>query len=253
MATSRRSALVCVPFVRGMLRTETFHAVGEQRKRAEFVELPAKSPTAYARLLIDKLTPERTVVIVEQDIVPPAGAINRLLQCRYAWCTYPYRHGGELKTDMLGLAKFGAWIHTLHPRWIEAALLGGVGGYMWPHWRSCDTLIARYLRHVGIEPHVHRGEAVHLHDAPAEQMHQWGWPMFTPDELNPHVRNSGQTKGPGAGQRPGAPSDVGCSVGAGDGSDHPDDDRRDDQRGERPADDRQRPQDDPHRQTAGGR
>jgi hypothetical protein len=188
LMTHRRSrSTVVVPYVRGMLRPETHAAVLAQRRHAELVELARSSPTAYARLLIEKLTPGRTVIVVEQDIVPPRNAIQNLSWCHHVWCTIPYRHGGELKVDMLGLAKFGGWLHTLHPRWIEAALLGGVGGHVWPHWRSCDTLVARWLRVVGIEPHVHRGEALHLHDFDPSRMTQWSWPLLTPAELNPHA------------------------------------------------------------------
>jgi hypothetical protein len=252
MPNRRSRQHVVVPYVRTMLRPETHRAVLQQRRRAEFVELAKTSPTAYARLLIERLTPDRTVVIVEQDIVPPARAIDNLQGCRHAWCTVAYRHGGELKTDMLGLAKFGSWLHTLHPRWIEAALLGGVGGHMWPHWRSCDTLIARWLRVQGIEPHVHRGEAVHLHDAPTDLSTWMGWPLLTPVELNPHAPDPGQTETPPEVSSDGVPSDVGCSVGGANRGDRAQDDRRDDQGGEGAADDRQRPEDDPHRQRAGG-
>jgi hypothetical protein len=248
MPPRRTRQLVVVPYVRTMLRPETHRAVLQQRPGAELVELPLTSPTAYARLLIAKLTLGQTVVVVEQDVVPPPTAIRNLLRCRHAWCTHPMRHGGHRKVDLLGLAKFGAWIHTLHPRWVECALLGGLGGYHWPHWRSLDTLIARYLRHVGIEPHVHRPDALHLKYPDPEWVSEWAWPLLTPAELNPHAPATGQTKTPPEVSSDGVSSDVGFSVGGADRGDRAQDDRQNDHGGERTTDDRQRPDDDPDRQ-----
>ena len=187
MTQRSRSASVCVPYVKGMLRDETHREVLRQRRRAVFVELPASSPTAYAKLLIERITPERTAIIVEHDVIPPPHALDNLARCQHAWCTHPMRHGGVRKDDLLGLAAFKPWLFTLRPRWVECALLGGLGSYRWPHWRSLDTLVARYLRHHGVHPHVHRPDAVHLHYPDPEWTPWCGWPMFTPDEVNPHA------------------------------------------------------------------
>ena len=187
MPTRSRSSIVVVPYVRGMLREETHRTVVAQRRRPILAELPADKPTAYAKLLIDVVTCERTCIIVEQDVIPPPHAILGLARCQHAWCTHPMRHGAARKDDLLGLAAFKPWIFTLRPRWIECALLGGLGSYRWPHWRSLDTLIARYLRHQGITPHVHRPDAVHLHYPDPEWTREWAWPMFTPEAMNPHA------------------------------------------------------------------
>lgn len=162
MVVSRPRWTVCVPYVRGMLRDETRAAVTAQDANAEFVELRRGSPTAYARLLLDLWRRPGDTVIVEQDVVPPPYAIANLLRCTSGWCTHPMYHGAVVKTDLLGLAKFSAALKGLCPQAGEAALLGGIGNYAWPHWRSCDQLLARWFQHRDYDPCVHLPRAVHL-------------------------------------------------------------------------------------------
>jgi hypothetical protein len=149
-----------------MLRSETVYAVNDQWQTAHFYPIDPHSPTRYARLLIELYVDPGDLVIVEQDVVPPEGSIARLLDCDYAWCTHPMLHGGERKIDLLGLAKFSAGLKRMWPYAFEAALHKGVGGSHRPHWRSCDTLIARWLRIHKLEPHVHGPDAIHLSRLP---------------------------------------------------------------------------------------
>lgn len=162
MVVCRARWTVCVPFVGGMLREETRAAVLDQDANAVFVELPRTSPTAYARLLLDLWRRPGDVVIVEQDVIPPPYAIANLLRCTSGWCTHPMLHGEKVATDLLGLAKFSDALKRLCPQAGEAALLGGIGAYMWPHWRSCDQLLSRWFRHRDYDPCVHLPQAVHL-------------------------------------------------------------------------------------------
>jgi hypothetical protein len=171
MTTNGVRPTVCVPFVPGMLRSETERAVLEQWPVAYLFPIDPNSPSRYARLLIELWREPGDLVIVEQDVVPPEGSIRRLFECDYAWCTHPMYHGGERKIDLLGLAKFSAGLKAMWPHAFEAALHHGVGGSHRPHWRSCDTLIARWLRIHKLEPHVHGPDAVHLkYRAPVPDM-----------------------------------------------------------------------------------
>lgn len=178
---------VTVPYVRGMLRDETRAAVLAQDPRARFVELPAGSAVAYARHLIEWWKEPGDTIIVEQDVIPPPGAFASLLHCTSGWCTHPMLHGTAVKTDLLGLVRWSAWLKRFCPQAMESALLGGVGSWHWPHWRSCDQLWARWAAHRDYAPCVHQPEAVHL-KYPRTSVHREG-----PGELplsgaqTPHV------------------------------------------------------------------
>lgn len=199
---------VCVPYVKGMLRSETHGRVFRSWPTARFVELPAKSPTAYAKLLVRLWAEPGDLVVVEQDVVPPAGSIKKLLRCRSLWCTHAYEGRYCDLDDMLGLARFSAALKTAYPFGMEAALFGGGGSHNWPHWRSCDHRLAKWLRAQALTPHRHRPDAVHLHDWPADTVTQWMWPMLTPDSLNPHAPLPRHDEAP-AGPSPGGGSSDG--------------------------------------------
>lgn len=178
---------VCVPYVRGMLRTETHGRVTRQFPTAELVELPTGSPTAYAKLLVQLWARPGDLVVVEQDVLPPPGSISRLLRCRKPWCTHAYEGKYSELDDMLGLARFSAGLKTLHPDGMEQALCQGGGSWNWPHWRSCDSRLAKWLRLMGLTPHRHYPDAIHMHDWPGPGSYLYGWPLLTPADENPHV------------------------------------------------------------------
>lgn len=208
MPSSCASPTVCVPFVRGMLRSETHGRVLRSWPDCRFAELPASSPSAYARLLVSLWAEPGDLVICEQDVIPPPGSLKKLLRCKPLWCVHHYEGRYSEMDDALGLVRFSADLKRAYPHAMTAALCGGVGGHTWPHWRSCDQLIARWLRHQGLTPHRHRPDAVHLHDWPADTVTQWMWPMLTPDSLNPHAPLPRHDEAP-AGPSPGGGSSDG--------------------------------------------
>lgn len=147
------------------------------------------------------------LVIVEQDVTPPPGAIQGLLDCPNWWCTHPHRVGSRHLTDTLGLAKFSAYLKRSSPDLADDALApfdprvatregwtnvgrasskatierrgrracvrqdAEVPPVWWDartrpsnvHWSQCDNRLARLLRGLALEPHVHQPPTRHLH------------------------------------------------------------------------------------------
>lgn len=155
-----------MPFVPRMLRPETLQAVLGASPGALLIELDPDDPTAYARALVRAWSTGLTFVVVEQDIVPPPGAIHRLSTCADAWCVHAYPVSGRVWWPMLGLAKFDAEIMRDFPNLAHAALWYRKGKREWAHWRSCNELLAFDLTARGLEPHRHLPDAAHLHEYP---------------------------------------------------------------------------------------
>lgn len=98
--------LVLVPYVSGQLHQDVEDEVRRQAPQAIYCELRAEDDYAYATLLRQAWRAQGDLVVVEQDTVPPPGAIERLLDCHEAWCTHPHRVGSRHQVDTLGLACF---------------------------------------------------------------------------------------------------------------------------------------------------
>jgi hypothetical protein len=124
--------------------------------------------TAYWRFLADDWDIGRRfntdTVIVEQDIVPAPGVVERMLACRRPWCASPYVIGaGTVLADGLGCTKFAARLKTRHPDLMEQVGRIDDDGLPAKNWRRLDTRISRLLRQLGYRPHVH-ARSEHLHD-----------------------------------------------------------------------------------------
>lgn len=96
----------------------------------------------------------RTVVIVEQDVIPWPGAIEELHGCPGVWCTcsYPYAGQGPGIYHMLGCSKISDRLMAATPNlWSEPV-----------PWNECDVHLLRAANAQGQEPHPHRPPVVHL-------------------------------------------------------------------------------------------
>lgn len=155
---------VLIPYVEGMLRDLTETAVLSSGLSVVHGWIDRDIESDYATLLADAWTSERTFVVVEQDIVPPPGAIMELVHCGALWCVHEYPVSGRLYGPLLGLAKFSYALQLLHPDAMTDALHYRKGKRSWCPWRSCSEAVASHLMGLGIEPHVHQPPAIHLHD-----------------------------------------------------------------------------------------
>jgi hypothetical protein len=155
---------VYLPYVVGMLRSETTEALGHGPCPVVPVRLPADHPYAYTECLARWWDRGEVFIICEQDIVPPIWSIERLVRCPRPWCYHPYDVGGGPTGPMLGLVKFDPATLSTNPRSVPKALRPRSTPPGWVHWRSSNEAIQRALVGMGARPHQHLPAAVHLHD-----------------------------------------------------------------------------------------
>jgi hypothetical protein len=103
----------------------------------------------YARLFTRLWRRGQTFVLVEHDILPPAGFPESLLDCPEPYCGHYYRLGRRLG-GTLGCVKFAADLIAEHSNL----------SFDCPWWELDGQVVAA----LGIEDfHVHQPPAVHLH------------------------------------------------------------------------------------------
>lgn len=121
----------------------------------------------YGTYIREEWRGEDDLVIVEHDVVPPADAIQALLDCDQAWCSHEVWLGHDFSAWTLGLVKFSRGLQRNWPELMESALPRAHSERKQVHWRSVDSAIMRALSFRGLPPHVHRPPARHLHKYPA--------------------------------------------------------------------------------------
>ena len=179
------AGLVAYFYVAGRLDHRALRALHEQYPAHAIYRQRAEHPTDYADDLRQVWRMPGDLVVVEQDVVVPRGAIAELLACDADWCTHPHWTGERYDTQTLGLAKFSAGLRFVYPHLADRALAGpwrqGPGPALpadgaqpvlsedprqWPTtapWTECDSRLAVLLnREIG-PPCVHHPPTLHLH------------------------------------------------------------------------------------------
>lgn len=96
-------------------RTPAQDALRDQGVEFEVVDVSA-DPLEYGRLLRRLWEAGDTFVLVEHDLVPPAGAIAELLDCDRPLCGFDYAgHEGDAVGHSLGVTKFGDELMAIAP------------------------------------------------------------------------------------------------------------------------------------------
>ena len=153
-----------VPYVVGMLRDATADAVLAQAPAARLVPIDPADLYAYGRTLARVAAESLDLIVVEQDVIPPRGAIAGLLACPDGWCGHRIDCGNGPADATLGLARFGRQLLRRHPDlFVRAAGRGKVGPARVP-WNALDGWIRHVLRAWGVTWHPHTPDALHLHD-----------------------------------------------------------------------------------------
>ncbi len=117
--------IVVVPFVDGMLRTEVVRAVEQAAMPVEFVELRVDRPFSYAHLVRRLWRRGDTFAVVEQDTVPPKGALTDMDGCWSPWCTVPHAVLGSPSADLFGCVKFTRQLIIAQPTLAHRVLTDG--------------------------------------------------------------------------------------------------------------------------------
>jgi hypothetical protein len=126
--------------------------------QAEFVDV-SQSNYAYFDLLERFWGEVEDFCIVEQDILPLAGALQRLEECPASWCTCPYQGPPDLGLirESLGCARFRAELMAQEPDIFTLAEELNTR-----QWYGVDLGLATALKRRGHSVHVHPDEAQHL-------------------------------------------------------------------------------------------
>ena len=133
------------------LRPETRAAL--EGTGATFVDVSGDD--AYYWLLQAFWHRQEGVIVVEQDIVPPPGAIDELRDCPELWCARPYQVGINIDC-WLGLTKFSPEI--------MAAVPDAFNRMERTTYDSLDGQLLPYLWQRGYHVHKHWPAVDHLHD-----------------------------------------------------------------------------------------
>lgn len=111
--------------------------------------------TEYYDLLREAWKRERTFFIVEQDVVVWYGAIPKMEQCEFQWCTLAtICHGREITTTF-GCVKFSDKLLQQRP---------GFWDDIEPVWYHLDANFADKIGWPFIKPHSHWPIATHLNE-----------------------------------------------------------------------------------------
>lgn len=145
----------------------------------EWREIDPARTTQYAEILQEAWLWPGDLIVVEHDILVPAGFAEGFQSCRQPWCSHPYPGPSDMLINSLGCVRFTAHLKTMQPDLMARAvgIDGQMDGGLVPagDWRRMDTRIACLLQSMG---HV-----VHPHDPPAGHKH---YPNET-DILATHV------------------------------------------------------------------
>lgn len=160
-------AQVVVPFVSGMLHPETQRVVLGCGWPTTWHCMDAADTGAYARLVERMWGRHEAFVIVEQDVVPPAGAIDELIYCPWSWCSHCYDDPSYQRAPMLGLCKFDGVLGVQLPE-VATSVLRDSHHHRDPvHWRQLNEVLTAHLFHRRVPWHRHAPDAVHHHREPA--------------------------------------------------------------------------------------
>jgi len=96
---------------------------------------------------------QQGLILVEQDIVPPPGAIATLRGCDRPWCGVPYLVGVNFDC-FNGCTKYDADLMARYPDAVDRMEN--------THWQSLDGQLIRYLWSKGEHAHIHWPAARHL-------------------------------------------------------------------------------------------
>lgn len=159
-------AAVVVPYVEGMLHDETRRAVLAAGWVTTWHCIDPGDPGAYARLIERLWGHQETFVVVEQDVVPPAGAIGELIDCPHLWCSHCYDDLSYQRVPMLGLAKFCGDLLTGTAEVAATVLRDSARHQELVHWRQLNERLVAHLGARGIHWHRHIPDAAHHHREP---------------------------------------------------------------------------------------
>jgi len=145
------------------LRQETYRATRNWPNVA--YRYVGDSETAYSELVCELWARGESFAIVEHDIVPAKGMLDRFASCPELFCAHPYEWSESHLGPALGCNRFSEDFLSAFPRAAEqAASIPGVYGP--GSWREFDYWLTRTVLedHYGQVPHLHLPPVLHLNE-----------------------------------------------------------------------------------------
>lgn len=155
--------LIVVPYVEGMLRAETMAALHDSGQAYLTQPLDPADPYDYAAKFRDWWRLPMDLIIMEQDMVPTANQINKMVYSDEPWVTMLYHVGAGQYTTGLGFCKIAA---HLRRAWPDAGVNISVdprGGGNLVDWISLNEAVERHLGRLGVTQTILSGTVAHLH------------------------------------------------------------------------------------------
>ena len=151
--------VAAVPYVEGLLKPETEDWATEH---GADLDLLGAEDDAYWGWMRQRWQRGSDFMVVEQDILPPAWAIERLERCPRPWCGFHYFVAARSAVLALGCVRFRARLMARHPDPLDQVGMVTGDGLPAKDWRRLDVRMDRALRALGYRPHDH-GWTQHLH------------------------------------------------------------------------------------------
>lgn len=98
--------LVVIVHTEHGLQRQVIASVVEQWSHYKLQLTSSRNPFAYGDVLRTLWRWPGEFVLVEQDVVPPPGAIAQLFTCDMPWCTHPHWMGDHYGTSTTGLVRW---------------------------------------------------------------------------------------------------------------------------------------------------
>lgn len=158
-------ARVVVPHAPNKLYPETVEALALAGVQAEFVPLP--EDTSYGQLLRKLWNRQETFIVVEQDIAPRPGDLEKLVACEHGWCGFVHAIG-TIYTACLGCTKFSTEFIQEHPDLLERVWRIDYDGMRPGVWQRLDVRMDSLLNPEGVYIHEHWPPVAHYN--PSQQI-----------------------------------------------------------------------------------
>lgn len=113
---------VFIVYREGGLEASALAAARDQWPAVQLRLTTVRDIYAYADTLRMLWSYPADMIVIEQDVVAPPGAIGGLFRCPQPWCTHPGWTGNRFHDDTLQLAKFSWEWRRRHPEIADAAL-----------------------------------------------------------------------------------------------------------------------------------
>jgi hypothetical protein len=107
-----------------------------------------KGPKGYSDIFGKWWRAQEGFIVVEHDIVPWPGALQKLWDCPESWCGHSYPlHGQGLFGGYLGCTKFSRDLTVKHPKLVQ---------WVWQtRWQDIDGIMLMKLQEITGQEHFH--------------------------------------------------------------------------------------------------